>query len=107
MRATTVIIGLTFSTLLLFGDSVEIVIGTFGLLASLALWAHRWSGFVLLLVPAGFSALTVFTVDAYMIIGAIVYGVLALMARQAAMQHDRNEARAERMDRYVRQQLGE
>jgi hypothetical protein len=108
MRAAAVIVGFLFSILILItGGTIAPILGGLGLIASLALCVHRRAGFVLMLAPAVLAVIAAFTNGPGFLFYAVIYGLLALMARQSLRRHERNEARAERMDRYVRHQLGE
>lgn len=108
MRAAAVILGFLFSVLLLlFGGVVGPLLGGLGLIASLALWINRRAGFYLLVLAATVALIAAFNNGAGFLFEAAIFALLALMARSSLRRHERNEARAERMDRYVRQQLGE
>ena len=105
MRAVIVILGILLSALeFLFvapSNDIGFAVGTFGLLASLALIVSRRAGFAGLVITAAFSLMAVFWVE------AVVFGGLAFLTWRLIRQHRINEERAERMDRYVRSQLGE
>lgn len=116
MRAVTATLGLIFSVLILMfsGDSPDSVVGFLGLLASLALMIHRQAGFVLMFLPLAASVVGIFTVSTGYILYVVVYGLLTwaayrIVKRHEAQVHERMLAaeRAERHDRYIRQQLGE
>lgn len=117
MRWMAVLLGVGFSVLVLMfaaPGSPSRAIGTFGLLASLAMIIHPRAGFIAFFAPLGLSLLGMANIERSYVIYVIPYAVLTLLAfrvvedRKARKQEYILAAeRAERADRYIRQQLGE
>ena len=108
MRVLIVIFALAFSVVeVLFGGIAGPLLGLIGILATFAFIAHRRAGTI------GYAIVVVLALLATLRSGGdywlelAVYALLTVGARSEANRHARDEARAERMDRYVRQQLGE
>lgn len=97
------------------GNDVSFAVGVLGIIASVALLANIAAGFYALFgLAIVLGVAVVHSAEAAALPFAVVYGLLAFLAyrvkigREAQRRQRQQEvARAERMDRYVRQQLGE
>ena len=118
-RAGAVILGGMYAVLsLLFAvtndANTQFVVALLGLLAALATLVHPRAGMVLFVLTAAFALLASVNVGGGFLLDVAVYGVAAYLAYRSARgriarREERRLAaeRADRADRYMRQQLGE
>ena len=118
-RATAIIAGglyalLSIMVALANDADTGIVVGMLGVLAALATVIHPRAGMVLFVLTAAFALLASFNVARGFLLDVAVYGAMAYLAYRSvvgriARREERRiaAARAERADRYIRQQLGE
>ena len=113
MRATAVILGLLFGGFIVMVDSQAdaaggVLIGAIGFLGGLLTWIHPRAGQFGFAVAIALAALaTVTNNDPGYVVYVVMFAVPALFAWRAAERNKANAERADRMDRYVRSQLGE
>ncbi len=111
MRATAVLLGIVFGGIILVYDGARgepsALIGLIGLLGAFLTMLHpRW-GFNAFLAAAILSVLIALgdVNTTGFLIYAVMFGIPAMLAYRSAKRNQIAEERAERADRYVRQQM--
>ncbi len=113
MRVTAVILGLIFGGIVVMVDSQAnaaggVLIGGIGIIAAVLTWINPRAGQFGFSVAVGLAALAMVTnSDPGYVVYVAMFGIPALFAWRSAERNKAAVERAERTDRYVRQQLGE